>query len=69
MKRPFALTVATHVLLTLAAILTLYPVLWVVKMALSPSQGASPYMGAPAVPTITWWMSLAGLPSPSSTRM
>jgi arabinogalactan oligomer / maltooligosaccharide transport system permease protein len=31
----------THAALTLATVATLYPVLWVLKMALSPSQGAS----------------------------
>src|SRR5262249_26297364 len=31
----------THAALTLATVVTLYPVLWVLKMALSPSQGAS----------------------------
>jgi arabinogalactan oligomer / maltooligosaccharide transport system permease protein len=34
-------TFLTHALLTLATVATLYPVLWVVKMALSPSQGFS----------------------------
>jgi arabinogalactan oligomer / maltooligosaccharide transport system permease protein len=31
---------ATHVALTLASVATLYPILWVLKLALSPSQGA-----------------------------
>jgi arabinogalactan oligomer/maltooligosaccharide transport system permease protein len=33
--------VGVHAILTLATVATLYPVLWVLKMALSPSQGAS----------------------------
>jgi arabinogalactan oligomer/maltooligosaccharide transport system permease protein len=33
--------VATHLLLTVASALTLYPLLWVLKMALAPSQGPS----------------------------
>lgn len=41
MKRPLALVIATHVLLALASAITLYPVLWVLKMAFTPSQGFS----------------------------
>lgn len=41
--------VATHAALSLACIVTLYPVLWVIKMALSPSQSFS--MSANPLPT------------------
>ena len=34
-------TLGVHAALTVACIVTIYPVLWVIKMALSPSQGAS----------------------------
>ena len=34
-------TAAVHAALTLASVVTLYPILWVLKMALSPSQGFS----------------------------
>jgi arabinogalactan oligomer / maltooligosaccharide transport system permease protein len=42
-------TVLTHVVLVLATVATLYPVLWVLKMALSPSQGFS--LSASPLPT------------------
>jgi arabinogalactan oligomer / maltooligosaccharide transport system permease protein len=39
----------THVVLTMATVATLYPVLWVLKLALSPSQGAQ--LSASPLPT------------------
>jgi len=42
MKRKFVVqALITHLLLIVACIVTLYPVLWVVKMALTPAQGFS----------------------------
>ena len=40
---------ATHAALTLATVATLYPILWVLKLALSPSQGAQ--LSASPIPT------------------
>ena len=46
--RPVAGRAATHLFLILFTIVTIYPVLWVVKMAMTPSQGFS--MGLNPVP-------------------
>lgn len=40
-NRPILLSIALHATLVLVSMATLYPVLWVIKMALSPSDGLS----------------------------
>ena len=47
--RRFLTTAAVHMALCVATVATLYPVLWVVKMALTPSQSFS--MGVNPLPT------------------
>ena len=53
----------THALLTLLTLLTLFPVLWVVKMALDPSQGMS--LSFNPLPTV---VSFENFRSPALTR-
>lgn len=49
MRPTKTVVILTNVVLTLVCAITLYPVLWVIKMALSPSQGFS--MSANPIPT------------------
>ena len=49
MRRPSSLTVfLTHAGLVVVTLITLYPVLWVIKMAVEPSQSFS--MGLSPIP-------------------
>ena len=60
MRRPAnALVALAHALLALFSFLTLYPVLWVIKMALTPSQAFS--LSANPLPTQVSWANFADL--------
>jgi arabinogalactan oligomer/maltooligosaccharide transport system permease protein len=50
----------THAVLALATIATLYPVVWVVKMALTPSQGFSTARAWPEHPTLANFREVLG---------
>src|SRR5579883_1406115 len=51
-RRSLPMTLLTHAVLLTATAVTLYPVVWVVKMALTPSQGFSSAGAWPAHPTL-----------------
>ena len=61
MRRSLPMRVLTHVLLVFATLVTMYPLLWVVKMAITPSQGfstsASPW---PEHPTLQNFRDVVG---------
>jgi len=53
--RPWAGMGATHAFLILFTIATIYPVLWVVKMAVTPTQGFSMGLNPIPRPVALWW--------------
>ncbi len=53
--RPWAGMGATHACLILFTIVTIYPVLWVVKMAVTPTQGFSMGLNPIPRPVALWW--------------
>ena len=53
--RPWSGISATHAFLIFFTILTIYPVLWVVKMAVTPTQGFSMGLNPIPQPLAAWW--------------